>query len=298
MTMTGGSHHLRRSFLFVPGSEERKLAKAPSLGADALILDLEDAVAPARKVDARAQVRAFLQAQDSPASEWLIRLNGFATPYFEADLEAGVRAGPDALVIPKVDSPEVVHLVDAHLTEAEHASALPPGSLRLFALIESARGILNAYAIATATPRLLGVMLGHVDLSANLGIRAGRADEGIVHHARCQLVLAARAAGVDAVDTIYLNIQDHEGLRAEAAQAAALGFVGKLAIHPAQLPIIHEAFTPSAERVRRAERILDTWRQAEAEGRGVCTLDGDLIERPVVEVERRVLERARRAGSL
>ncbi len=298
MTMTGKSHHLRRSFLFVPGSEERKLAKAPSLGADALILDLEDAVTPARKAEARAQVRTFLQTQDSLASEWLIRLNGFATPYFEADLEAGVRAGPDALVIPKVDSPEVVHLVDAHLTEAEHASALPPGSLRLFALIESARGILNAYAIATATPRLLGLMLGHVDLSANLGIRAGRADEGIVHHARCQLVLAARAAGVDAVDTIYLNIQDHEGLRAEAAQAAALGFVGKLAIHPSQLPIIHEAFTPSAERVRRAERILDTWRQAEAEGRGVCTLDGDLIERPVVEAERRVLERAKRAGSL
>ena len=167
---------------------------------------------------------------------------------------------------------------------------------RVAALIESARGILNAQAIATATSRLLGLMLGHVDLSADLGIRAGRAGEGIVHHARCQLVLAARAAEVDAVDTIYLNIQDHAGLRAEAAQAAALGFTGKLAIHPAQIPIVHEAFTPSAERVQRAERILETWLRAEAEGRGVCTLDGDLIEKPVVEGERRVLERARQAG--
>jgi citrate lyase beta subunit len=289
---------LRRSFLFVPGSEERKVAKAPTLGADAVILDLEDGVAPARKAEARAQVRTFLQAQDGQEIEWLIRVNGFATPYFEADLEASVRAGPDALVIPKVESAEMLQETDAHLTEAEHASALPFGTLKLFALIESPRGILNAPAIATATPRLLGLMLGHVDLCADLGIPAGRAGEGIVYHARCQVVLAARAAGVDAVDTIYLTIQDQQGLRAEAAQADALGFVGKLAIHPAQLPVIHEAFTPSADRVQRAQRVLEAWRAAEAESRGVIALDGNLIERPVVEGERRVLERARRAGVL
>ena len=288
----------RRSFLFVPGSEERKLAKAASLGADAVILDLEDGVAAARKAEARAQVRTFLQGQDGREIEWLIRLNGFSTPYFEADLEASVRAGPDALVVPKVDSPEMLQKVDAHLTETEHASALPFGSLKLFALVESARGILSAPAIATATPRLLGMILGHVDLCADLGIPAGPAGEGIVYHARCQFVLAARAAGVDAVDTIYLNIQDQAGLRAEAAQAAALGFVGKLAIHPAQLPVIHEAFTPSVDRIQWAQRVLEAWRGAEAEGRGVCALDGNLIERPVVEGERRVLERARRAGVL
>ncbi len=296
MSPEAGHAHLRRSFLFVPGSEEKKVAKAPSLGADAVILDLEDAVAPARKAEARTLIRTFLQAQEGQAIEWLIRLNGYHTPYFEADLAASVGAGPDALVIPKVDSPEVLQLVDARLAKAEHTSALSAGSLKFFALVESARGILNAQAIATATSRLLGLMLGHVDLSADLGIHAGRAGEGIVYHARCQLVLAARAAGVDAVDTIYLNIQDHEGLQAEAAQAAALGFTGKLAIHPAQIPTIHEGFTPSAERILRAERILETWRQAAAEGRGVCTLDGELIEKPVVEAERRILERARRAG--
>ncbi|MBI2164476.1 MAG: CoA ester lyase, partial [candidate division NC10 bacterium] len=179
--------------------------------ADAVILDLEDGVAPARKTEARKLIRGFLQAQNGRAIEWLIRLNGFHTPYFEADLEASVRAGPDALVIPKVDSPELLQLVDGHLTEAEHASALPPGSLRLFALIESARGILNAPAIATATSRLEGLILGHVDLSVDLGIRPGRAGEGIVQHARCQLVLAGRAAGVDVVDTICLNIRDSPG---------------------------------------------------------------------------------------
>ncbi len=296
MKPTGGQAHLRRSFLFVPGSEERKLAKAASLGADAVVLDLEDGVAAARKAVARAQIQAFLQAQDGQAVEWLVRLNGVATPDFEADLEASVRAGPAALVIPKVDSPEVLAFVDTRLTEVERASARPAGSTKVFALIESARGILATPRIAAVTPRLLGLMLGHVDLSADLGIPAGRASDGIVHHARCQLVLAARAAGLDAVDTIFLNIQDGEGLRAEAIQAAALGFAGKLAIHPAQLPIIHEAFTPSAERVQRAERILEAWRLAEAEGRGVCALDGDLVERPVVEGERRILERAGRAG--
>ena len=119
-----------------------------------------------------------------------------------------------------------------------------------------------------------------------------------MYHGRCQLVLAARAAAVDVVDTVYLNIHDHEGLRAEAAQAAALAFTGKLTIHPAQIPIIHDAFTPSADRVERAQRILEVWRQAEVEGRGVCTLDGDLIEKPVVESEQRILERARMAGAL
>ena len=287
---------LRRSFLFVPGSEEKKLAKAASVGADAVILDLEDAVAPERKGDARTQIRKFLQRQDRGSIEWLIRLNGMGTPYYEADLETCLRAGPDALVIPKVDSPEVLRLADAHITEAEVAATRPTGVLGFFALIESARGILNAQAIATATPRLLGLMLGHVDLSADLGIPAGRASEGIVHHARCQLVLAARAAGVEVVDTIYLNIRDDDGLRAEAAQGAAMGFAGKLAIHPGQIPIIHEAFTPSADRLRQAERILEAWRQAEAEGRGVCALDGVLIEKPVVEAERRIVERARLAG--
>ena len=298
MIPTRTTTRLRRSFLFVPGSEERKLAKAAGLGADAVILDLEDGVATARKAEARAQIRTLLQAQNGREIEWLIRLNGFSTSYFEADLEASVLAGPDALVIPKVNSPDMLLQVDAHLTEAEHAAAIPFGTFKLFALIESAQGILYAPAIATATPRLLGLMLGHVDLCADLGIPAARAGEGIISHARCQLVLAARAAGVDAVDTIYLNIQDQEGLRAEAAEAAALGFVGKLAIHPAQLPVIHQAFTPSANRIQRAQRVLEAWRAAEAEGRGVCALDGDLIERPVVEGERRVLERAKRVGVL
>ena len=297
MSPGGESLRLRRSFLFVPASEERKLAKAPSVAADAVILDLEDGVAVARKAEARALLQRFLPAQPAGGIEWLVRLNAFDTPYFEADLDAALRAGPQALVVPKVESPDILRQVDDHLIAAELALERQPGTVKLFALIESARGLLATREIAAATPRLQGLMLGHVDLCADLGITAGPAGGGILLHARCQLVLAARAAGLDAVDTIYLNVKDAEGLRAEAQQAVGLGFAGKLAIHPGQLPIIHEAFTPDAERQARAARILEAWRQAQAEGRGVCALDGLLIERPVVEAEQRILRRARRLGA-
>lgn len=288
--------HLRRSLLYVPGSEERKVAKAASLGADAIILDLEDSVAETRKGEARALITAALRSRTASEPEWLVRVNAIHTPHFDADLACGVESAPDALVIPKVDGPEVLRQVDARLAAAERAAGRPVGSLKLFAMIESARAVLNAPAIAGASPRLTGLILGHVDLSLDLGLAPGPAGVGIIHHARCQLVLAARAAGVDAVDAVVLNIQDHDGCRAEATQAAAMGFVGKQAIHPGQIPIIHQAFTPSADRVRRAERILETWRQVQTEGRGVVALDGELIELPVVAMEQRILDRARRAG--
>ena len=296
MNPVSPSVHLRRSFLYVPGSEEKKLAKAASLTADAVILDLEDAVAEDRKAAARAHIQSFLQTRPQAQTEWLIRLNPIGSPHFEADLACALSAQPDALVVAKVDSPEILRAVDARLAEAEQRAGRPAGGMKLFAMIESARAVQSAQAIASAASRLAGLLLGHVDLSADLGIQPGPAGQGIIHHARCQLVLAARAAGVDVVDAVYLNIQDLDGLRGEATQAAALGFVGKQAIHPGQLPIIHDAFTPSAERVRRAERVLEAWRQAQAEGRGVIALDGDLIELPVVAMEQRVLERARRAS--
>ncbi len=286
---------LRRSFLYVPGSEERKIAKAQTLGADAVILDLEDSVAPERKAEARERIRSFLAGQPNPAVEWLVRLNGLTSPHFEADLACGVAACPDGLVVAKVDRPEVLQEAHARLTAAEREAGQAVGRPKLFAMIESARAVLNAYAIATATPRLQGLILGHVDLLRDLGLTPGPAGEGTVHHARCHLVLAARAAGVDAVDAIYLNIRDHDTLRAEAVQAAGMGFVGKQVIHPGQIPIVHDAFTPSAERVQRAERILEAWQRAQAEGKGVVAMDGELLEPPVVAMETLVLERARQA---
>jgi citrate lyase beta subunit len=284
--------HLRRSFLYVPGSEERKVAKAAGCGADAVILDFEDAVAEERKAAARALVREFLPAQPRGRVEWVIRVNAPDGPHFAADLDAAVAAGPDGIVVPKVWRPETLQWVENALAEAERRASRPLGAIKLFAMIESARAVINAYAVATATPRLDGLLLGHVDLSLDIGITPGPAGYGTILHARCQLVLAAKAAGVDLIDCVYLSIKNEEGLQSEAAQAAALGFAGKQAIHPGQLPLIHEAFTPSPRRVERAKRILAAWEQAQAEGKGVVALDGELIELPIVALERRVLERA------
>ena len=292
---THGVRHLRRTFLYVPGSEERKLVKAQTLGADAVILDLEDSVAPERKADARERISGLLRGTPNPAVEWLIRLNGVTSPHFEADLACATAAKPDGLVIAKVDDPATLQEVDRRLDAAERNAGRPAGSLKLFAMIESARAVLNAYAIAGATSRLQGLILGHVDLLRDLGLTPGPAGQGTVHHARCQLVLAARAARVDAVDAIYLNIQDHDSLRDESLQAARLGFVGKQVIHPGQIPIVHAAFTPSAERVQRAERILGFWQKAQAEGKAVVAMDGMLLEPPVIAMEELVLERARQA---
>ena len=292
---THGVRHLRRTFLYVPGSEERKLVKAQTLGADAVILDLEDSVAPERKADARERISGLLRGTPNPAVEWLIRLNGVTSPHFEADLACAIAAKPDGLVIAKVDDPATLQEVDRRLDAAERNAGRPAGSLKLFAMIESARAVLNAYAIAGATSRLQGLILGHVDLLRDLGLTPGPAGQGTVHHARCQVVLAARAARVDAVDAIYLNIQDHDGLRDESLQAARLGFVGKQVIHPGQLPVVHAALTPSAERVQRAERVLQVWKEAQAQGKAGIAMDGMLLEPPVIAMEELVLERARHA---
>jgi len=292
---TDATSHLRRSFLYVPGSEERKLAKAQTLGADAVILDVEDSVAPDRKAEARQRISGLLRATPNPTVEWLVRVNAVTSPHFDADIACCLAARPDGLVIPKVDDASALREADQRLAAAEQTAGQPIGNLKLFAMIESARAVLNAHAIATATPRLQGLILGHVDLLRDLGLVPGPAGHGTVHYARCHLVLAARAARIDAVDAIYLDLQDHDGLRDEAVQAAGMGFVGKQVIHPGQIPIVHAAFTPSTERVQRAERILTFWRTAQAEGRGVAALDGMLIEPPVIAMEQLVVERARRA---
>src|SRR5512139_1680231 len=293
---TPTARHLRRSFLYVPGSEERKLVKAQTLGADAVILDLEDSVAPERKADARERISGLLRGTPNPAVEWLIRLNGVTSPHFEADLACAIAAKPDGLVIAKVDDPATLQEVDRRLDAAERNAGKPAGSLKLFAMIESARAVLSAYAIAGATSRLQGLILGHVDLLRDLGLTPGPAGQGTVHHARCQLVLAARAARVGAVHATYLNIQDHDGLRDESLQAARLGFVGKQVIHPGQISVVHAALTPSAERVQRAERVLQVWKEAQAQGKGVVAMDGMLLEPPVIAMEELVLERARRVS--
>lgn len=286
---------IRRSLLFIPGSDERKLAKSRALTPDAFILDLEDGVAPERKDEARRRVAAHLREASPGRAERAVRVNGLHTPFFAADLQAIVPAKPDALVLPKMESPEDVTAVEASVAAArrtgEQASGPP-----LLLLVESARGLAAASALARASRRVEALILGHADFCNDLGIRQARAAEGILLHIRCALVLAARAAGVEAIDTIYEALGDLAGLRAEAEQAAALGFAGKLALHPAQVEPIQAAFTPSPEEVAYARRVVEGFEAAQAAGRGVFTLEGRMIDEPFVEVERRLLARAQQAG--
>jgi citrate lyase beta subunit len=287
---------VRRCLLFVPGSDERKLAKSEALAPDTLILDLEDGVAPERKGEARRLIAAHLRGRPAGSSERAVRLNGLSTPFFAEDIAAIAGAAPDALVLPKVESPEEVAAIEAAVAAAGRAAGVRGPAPPLLLFIESARGLAAASAIAGVSGRVEALILGHADFCKDLGVRQARATEGVLLHIRCALVLAARAARVEAIDTIYEALGDLEGLRAEAAQAAALGFAGKLALHPDQVEPIQAAFTPTAEEVAYARRVVEGFEAAKAEGRGVFTLDGRMIDEPFVEVERRLLARARQAG--
>jgi len=280
----------RRSVLFSPGDQPDLLRNALDSGADTVVFDLEDAVVPDRKAEARAAVREVLDEAaatdggDSPSPEVCVRVQppgrGAA-----ADLDAVLDgARPDALVCPK--AAEATDVTDLAALARER-DADPP----ILALVETAAGVLHAEAVAAAAPTD-ALVFGAEDLAADIG--ATRTDEGTeVLHAREHVVLAARAAGVDAVDTVYTDFGDTDGLREDAEFARQLGYDGKLAIHPAQVEPIHEAFTPDPDRVAWAERVREAREAADREGRGVFTVDGEMVDAPLVAQAARVLERAR-----
>jgi citrate lyase subunit beta/citryl-CoA lyase len=280
---------VRRSVLFSPGDRPELLRTAPTTGADTVVFDLEDAVAPGRKAEAGAAVRAVLAALDADC-EVCVRVRppgGGAADDLDAVLDGDARAGLDALVLPKAESADdVADLADL---AAERDADLP-----ILALVETAAGVLHAEAIATAEPTD-ALIFGAEDLAADVG--ATRTDEGTeVLYAREHVVLAAAAAGVDAVDTLHTDFEDEAGLRAETEFALELGYDGKLAIHPSQVGPINETFTPASDRVEWAERVLAAKADADAEDRGVFAVDGEMVDAPLVAQARRVMERARAAG--
>ena len=260
------------------------LRKAADAGADVLAFDLEDAVAPGRKDEAREAVRTVLSDPSfDPDAEVCVRLNAgrAAATDLDAILGGGVRI--DAVMLPKVGGADEVVRVGALL--ADRGRDLPA-----FALIETAAGVLRAEEIARAAPAD-ALVFGAEDLAADLG--ATRTEEGTeVLYAREHVVIAARAAGIDAIDTVRADFEDAEGLESEAAFARTLGYDGKLAIHPEQVPIINAAFTPDPERVEWARRVLDAKAAADREDRGVFAVDGEMIDPPLIAQAERVLERA------
>lgn len=287
---------LRRSLLFVSGSEPSALEAAHHSAADGLILDLEDTVPPARKPLARRHVADFLAQPVREGFERAVRVNATTTPWFTDDTEIVVTSGADALVIPKVESASHIRLVVRHLKRAERRAGRTPGSVKLLALIETPRGVLNADAIATASRHIEALVMGHVDLSRALGIKETGAMHGTILHARCQLVLAAKAAGREAIDAVFMDLDDPDGFTAEARQGLQLGFGGKLLVDESQVALVHEVYRPSEAEVGYARRLIAAFEAAVAEGKGVFLFEGRMIDLPVVEAERTVLERARRGS--
>lgn len=265
------------------------------LGADAVILDLEDAVALSEKDAARLLVRHALETLDFMGTTVFVRVNGADTPFFEDDLRAIVPARPDGIRLPKTDGAEDVLRADALMRRIERDAGLPEGSVVIQAMVETARSLLHAYDVASASPRISGISIGGQDFAADLGIRRTR-EGGELLYARASIVAAAKAAGVDAFDTVFTDVNDCEGLYADAAAAVNMGFSGKAAIHPSQVAVIHRAFRPEEKEVRRAARIVRAAREAEERGVGVISVDGRMVDAPVVAQARRTIELARIAG--
>ncbi len=281
------AHRVRRSLLFVPGAEQRKLERATGAGADTLLLDLEDSVAPAQKEVARANVAAFLRRADFGECEAAVRVNAPGTPYFGDDVAAVVEAGGGCLLIPKCEG---VHTLAA-------VAAVASAATRLLALIESPRGVASVAAIATGAG-VEALCFGHADFTLEMGLAEADASRGVAYHARCNVAIAAKAAGVAPIDCVYMAVRDEEGFRRDAELGRDLGYEGKLCIHPRQVEIANEVYTPTAAQIDYATRVVEAWRQAEAESRGVFTLDDRMIDAPVVALQRKVLQRARRAGAV
>jgi citrate lyase subunit beta / citryl-CoA lyase len=268
----------RRSVLFMPGSNARALDKARTLPADALALDLEDAVAPDVKEQARAQVLAAVRAGGYGLREIIVRVNALGTPWGRDDLAAAATAGVDAVLLPKVESAETVSAALA---------VLGPGPA-VWCMLETPRGILNANAIAAASPRVAALVMGTSDLTKDLHART-MAGRGALVTSLQLCVLAARAAGITALDGVHLDLDDEAGFAAACRQAADFGFDGKTLIHPKQVAMANEVFAPAAADVDWARRVIAAHADAVAHGRGVVVLEGRLIENLHVDDARRVL---------
>lgn len=282
---------LRRSQLVTPASAFRMIEKAAALDCDSLILDLEDAVAPSMKAEARKNVRRALTELAFPDKEVGVRVNGIATPYFLDDVLALEGLPLETVVVPKVDRPEDVVVADVLLRQLELRGGRAGVTLQL--LIESAAGLEAAAEIARASARVASLIFGAGDFTADTGIAF--TPHGLFH-ARARIAIAAAAARVQALDHVHAAIHDLAGLRESAREARELGFHGKWAIHPGQVPVINEAFGPTLDEVRQARRVIDAYEAAKSRGEGAITVGGELVDEAMLKAMARRAEVAKKLG--
>ena len=289
---------LKRSWMFVPGHRQKMIDKALGLNADAIMLDIEDGVAPNEKDNARQLIGEALGHEKAPHSPArFVRINAIGHARMDADLEAVVRPGLEGLVCPKVEAADEVRKVDAILTDREPKQKMARGGVKLLIAIESPRGLLNAPAIAACSPRVCGLMFGAEDFGRELGLPTSREGEARdMLYARSAMVIAAASAHVQAVDGVWVDLKDMEGLVGFARQSRRLGFSGMSCIHPSQIEPINNHFSPTAEEINYAEQVVKAFEEANARGDGSIALGGQLIDRPIVERARRTLEMAKQLG--
>ena len=284
-----------RSMLFLPGNTPNIIINGEILGADAVILDLEDAVAPAEKDSARILVRNTLRYMGFGACSVIVLINAIDTPYWQKDLAAIMPQKPTMIMPPKVSCAQDVQQIDAYMTELEEKLGLEKYSVALIPLIETALGIENAFLIASATPRVKAIFLGGEDLTADLHCK--RTKEGNeINYARCRMVCAARAAGIEVYDTPFTDVNDDEGIYTDAQYAKSLGFTGKSAISPRHVKAINEVFSPSQKDIDYAYEVMEAIRAAKAQGKGAVALRGKMIDAPIVARAQQTIEMAEALG--
>jgi citrate lyase beta subunit len=289
----------QKSLLFMPGDDIRKIEKGAMSGADAVVMDLEDGVALNRKQAARETTRFALQGVTFERTARLVRLNGITTRLLDDDIAQTVEGRPDGYVLPKVESAETIRVVCNRLENIERKHGWLVGSIHLLVVIETARGVMKLDEIAAtsgADERLDALIFGSEDFAGDVG--ATRTREGWeIFYARSAVVTAAAAYNLQAIDTVFIDLNDLDGLRAETQFALQLGYTGKLAIHPKQVAVINDVFTPSTEAVARAQRLLQIFEEHQQQGTGAFAFEGKMVDMPMVRAAQRILQRAGLANS-
>lgn len=287
---------LRRTMMFVPGNNAAMLRDAALYGADSIMFDLEDSVSLNEKDTARTLVHFALQTFDYSSVETVVRINSLDTTG-RLDIEAMVTAGVDVIRLPKTETAQDIHDVEEVITEMEEKYGIPVGTTRMMAAIESATGVLNAREIAKASDRLIGIALGAEDYVTNL--RTKRYPDGKeLFFGRSMILHAAREAGIVAIDTVYSDVNNMEGFAEEVRMIKQLGFDGKSVINPRQIPVVHEIYAPTEEEIQHALEVIAAIKEAGARGSGVISLNGKMVDKPIVERAARVIELAKATNLL
>lgn len=286
---------MRRSMLFLPGNTPNIIINGEILGADAVILDLEDAVAPTEKDSARILVRNAIQLMGFGKCEVIVRINSTDTDFWMKDLDAIIPVKPNLIMPPKIGCAEDVQRVDEYITKLEEKLGMEKNSVKLIPLIETALGVENAFSIASSTERVAAIFLGGEDLTADLHCK--RTKEGNeIGYARSRMVMAARAAGVDVYDTPFTDVNDDEGIYTDSRYAKSLGFTGKASISPRHVKAINEVFSPTMQEIDYAYEVMEAIRIGKAQGKGAVALRGKMIDAPIVARAQQTIDMAEELG--